>query len=297
MEGRLFNIQKFSLHDGPGIRTTVFFKGCNLHCRWCANPESQSAAIQNTLDRQKCTGCGICVAACPNGARRMEGVFPVTDPALCTGCGSCAAACPVGAAGAEGYTMTANAVLETVRKDKVFYDGSGGGVTFSGGEVLLQLPFATELARLLRKEGIHVAAETAGAVPETVFSAFLQEVDLVLMDLKHYDSAAHKAGTGVGNGQILGNLRLLRRSGKPFVLRIPVIPGFNDSLEDALGFAKTLKDLDIWEAELLPFHRLGAKKYALLGREYDYENQPSLRAEDLEAFSQTLTGQGIRVIR
>ena len=141
-----------------------------------------------------------------------------------------------------------------------------------------------------------MAAETAGAVPEGVFSAFLEEIDLVLMDLKHYDSAAHKAATGVGNEQILENLRLLRRSGKPFILRIPVIPGFNDSSQDALGFAKVLKELDIREAELLPFHRMGAKKYALLGRVYEYENQPSLKTEDLEAFSQILTGQGIRVI-
>ena len=295
MEGRLFHIQKFSLHDGPGIRTTVFFKGCNLRCRWCANPESQLSAIQNTLDKDKCTGCGTCVIACPAGARKMAGAFPVSERTLCTGCGACAAACPVGAAGVEGYAMTAEEVLEEARKDKVFYDSSGGGVTFSGGEVLLQPAFAGALARILRQAGIHVAAETAGAVPEDVFSAFLEETDLVLMDLKHYDSAAHKAGTGVGNEQVLGNLRLLRQSGKPFVLRIPVIPGFNDSAADALGFAKALKELDIREAELLPFHRLGAKKYALLGRTYDYENQPSLKTEDLEDFCRVLTEQGIRV--
>ena len=282
MEGHIFNIQKFCLHDGPGIRTTVFFKGCNLRCRWCANPESQQMRRQLTLDKIKCTGCGKCVAACPRGARSVAQGLCRVDAALCNGCKVCLQVCPGRAIGSEGRTVTVEEVLEETLKDKVFYDTSGGGVTFSGGEVLLQSAFAAELARQLREKGIHVAMETAGAVPLEAFSAFLREVDYVLMDLKHYDSDAHKAGTGEDNRQILENLRYLKDSGKPFLVRIPVIPGFNDSVADAQAFGKLLEELEIPEVQLLPFHQLGQHKYNLLNLQYAYAGTPRLHREDLE---------------
>ena len=292
----IFNIQKFCLHDGPGIRTTVFFKGCNLRCKWCANPESQKSTRQLTLDKGKCVGCGACVAACSQNARSMEEGFPKVNTALCNHCGACLENCPGGAIAMEGKFVDTEQVLAEVRKDKVFYDRSGGGVTLSGGEVLLKLPFAMELARRLHQEGIHVAVETAGVAKEERFRALLKEIDYVMMDIKHYDSAAHRAGTGRGNEQVLANLRILRDSGVPFLVRIPVIPGFNDSLEDAAAFALLLKEMDIFKVQLLPFHRLGCHKYELLGLAYDYADTPSMQAEELEDYSRAFTRLGIEVI-
>ena len=292
----IVNIQKFCLHDGPGIRTTVFFKGCNLRCKWCANPESQKSTRQLTLDKNKCTGCGACVATCPQNARTLEEGFPKVNAALCKRCGACREACPGGAIALEGKFVDTEQVLAEVRKDKVFYDRSGGGVTLSGGEVLLKLPFARELARRLHQEGIHVAVETAGVAKEERFRALLKEVDYVMMDLKHYDSAAHRAGTRRGNEQVLANLRILRDSGVPYLVRIPVIPGFNDSLEDAAAFARLLKEMDIMQVQLLPFHRLGCHKYELLGLAYDYADTPSMQAEELEDYSQVFIRLGIEVI-
>lgn len=296
MTGMIFNIQKFCLHDGPGIRTTVFFKGCNLRCRWCANPESQSMGMQLTLDKSKCTGCGACAAACPQNARTMEDGFPKGNTALCNCCGACLESCPNGAIALEGRSVDIEQVLAEVKKDKVFYDTSGGGVTLSGGEVLLQPAFATELARRLHTEGIHVAVETAGAVPEDVFSAMLEETDYVLMDLKHYDPAVHRRGTGVGNEQVLANLLRLQKSGMPYLVRIPVIPGFNDSLADGAAFARLLREMDIMKVQLLPFHRLGCHKYELLGVPYDYAQTPSLQREELEDYSREFARMGIEVI-
>ena len=293
----IFNIQKFCLHDGPGIRTTVFFKGCPLRCKWCANPESQKSTRQLTLDKNKCTGCGACVATCPQNARTMEEGLPKVNAALCKRCGACLEACPGGAIALEGKFVDTEQVLAEVRKDKVFYDRSGGGVTLSGGEVLLRLPFARELSRRLHQEGIHVAGETAGVAKEERFRALLKEVDYVMMDLKHYDSAAHRAGTRRGNEQVLANLRILRDSGVPYLVRIPVIPGFNDSLEDAAAFARLLTEMDIFKVQLLPFHRLGCHKYELLGLAYDYADTPSMQAEELSDNSREFTRMGNEVIK
>lgn len=296
MDGMIFNIQKFCLHDGPGIRTTVFFKGCNLRCKWCANPESQLTKLQLTLDQAKCTGCGACVAACSKEARTIAEGLSRVDESRCDGCGACVESCPNGAIAIEGTAMDIERVLAEVGKDKVFYEKSGGGVTLSGGEVLLQKEFAMELARRLREENIHVAIETAGAVPEKVLSSMLEEVDYVLMDLKHYDSAAHREGTGQGNEQILANLKILRDSGVPYLVRIPVIPGFNDRITDAAAFARLLQNLEIKEVQLLPFHRLGCHKYELLGQSYDYADTPSMQPEDLKDYSREFARMGIEVI-
>lgn len=295
MTGTIFNIQKFCLHDGPGIRTTVFFKGCNLRCQWCANPESQQMTHQLTMDAGKCAGCGSCVATCPQKARSVIQAVSAVDLQRCTLCGACIAACPAGAIGKEGRTVTVAEVVDEVMKDKPFYDRSGGGVTFSGGEVLLQTEFAGALADELRAKGVHVAIETAGAVESAVFVDFLEKVDFVLMDLKHYDSACHMSGTGADNRKILENIRLLRQSGRPFMVRIPVIPGYNDSLQDAQQFATLLAQLQILQVELLPFHRMGQHKYDLLGVEYGYAHVPPLPAESLLPYRQVFTQYGIEV--
>lgn len=288
MTARIFNIQKFCLHDGPGIRTTVFFKGCNLRCKWCANPESQKPDMQITWDSRKCTGCGKCAQVCPRGAKKPGN-------AGCVACGACVSVCPAGAIGKEGREATVEQILTEVLKDKVFYDHSSGGVTLSGGEVLLQGDFVKALADRLRKQGVHVAIETAGAVSESIFASVVQKMDYVLMDLKHYDTDKHLAGTGIGNVQVLANLRYLRSSGIPYTVRIPVIPGFNDAPEDASGFARLLTELDIKAVELLPFHQLGRHKYDLMNMDYEYGDFPQLHPEDLTEYRQRLEQYSIDV--
>lgn len=293
MKANIFNIQKFCLHDGPGIRTTVFFKGCNLRCSWCANPESQCSFRELTLDPELCRRCGICAAKCPAGARRMEET-PVVDPAACTNCAGCMEVCPAQAIGMEGREASLQEILEEVKKDKAFYDHSGGGVTFSGGEVLLQQEFAAELARRLHEEGIHVAAETAACVPRERFEALLRELDYIFIDLKHHDPLRHREGTGLGNELALSNIRIAAESGKAMKIRIPVIPGYNDAIADAEAFARLLLSMNIHEVQLLPFHQLGEKKYSLLGREYSYRDVPQLHREDLNAYTEAFACLGVR---
>lgn len=296
MRGNIINIQKFCLHDGPGIRTTVFFKGCNLRCAWCANPESQVMDMQLTLDREKCSVCGRCVNICPPGAREIVAGKLCFDPDRCSGCGLCIGECPVHAIGQEGRSVSAYEVAQEVMKDQAFYAHSGGGVTFSGGEVLMQPEFAAELARLLRAQGVHVAIETAAAVSSERFRSFLNEIDYVLIDLKHYDQTAHIRGTGVGNEDILENVCALRESGLGFLVRVPVIPGFNADIQDAEGFARLLNGLDIHEVQLLPFHQLGERKYALLGMEYRLAGEGQLHREDLQEYAAVFEKNGIHAL-
>jgi len=296
MRGNIFNIQKFCLHDGPGIRTTVFFKGCNLRCAWCANPESQQTGMQLTLDRKKCTACARCVNICPTRAREIVDGRLCFNQDLCSGCGLCIGQCPVQAIGREGRSVSAHEVAQEVLKDQVFYAHSGGGVTFSGGEVLMQQEFAVELARLMRAQGVHVAIETAASVPMEQFSAFLNEIDYAIIDLKHYDDAAHRRGTGLGNADILKNILAVQKSGLGFLVRIPVIPGFNASLEDAQRFVQLLKEMDIHEVQLLPFHQLGERKYALLDREYAFAGAPQLHREDLLEYAAVFEKNGVHAL-
>lgn len=293
MRGQIFNIQKFCLHDGPGIRTTVFFKGCNLRCRWCANPESQNGDLQLSLDREKCTACGRCANICPTNAREVVNGMLVFDSKRCNHCGLCIGECRSKAIGREGSNVSSHEVLTELMKDQAFYAHSGGGVTFSGGEVLMQQVFATELARQLRSKGVHVAIETAAAVPTESFREFLREVDYVLIDFKHYDDARHLEGTGIGNAQVLENLAVLKQSGLDFLVRIPVIPGFNDSIEDARGFARTLACMGIREVQLLPFHQLGERKYQLLDMEYSFAGVKQLHAEDLKEYLKPFAECGV----
>lgn len=289
----IFNIQKFSLHDGPGIRTTVFLKGCPLRCRWCANPESQSARMQLLYDRAKCLRCGRCAAGCPGGAISMAADGIHIDEKKCISCGSCAAGCPGDALSVEGKPMAVDEVLRVCMQDAMFYEESGGGVTLSGGEPLCHPEFALALLTALKQRGIHTAVETTGCVAADVFDRVTAQADLLLFDVKHPDSERHMWGTGVGNGQILDNLRRAIAAGKAVLPRIPVIPGFNDSPDTAKRFAALLTDAGAKRAQLLPFHQFGEKKYALLGRDYDMSNVKPLHEEDLEGFRRILCDAGI----
>lgn len=290
MKGMIFNIQKFSIHDGPGIRTTIFFKGCNLKCKWCANPESQCISSQITLNPQKCIGCKRCISACPTNARAFNAIsaFPVTDADKCIFCLKCQEICPTEAIETEGTERTVDEIVSEALKDKAFYDISGGGVTLSGGEVLLQKDFAVQLCKKFHEKNISVAVETAACIAPEIFSDFTQYVDFVFVDLKHYSSPKHMEGTGMGNEQIIENIRWLSRTEIPFIIRIPVIPGFNDSANDAHGFGKLLKSLNVHQVQLLPFHQMGEPKYAKLNKTYAFQGQPGLHPEDLEPYKKII---------
>jgi pyruvate formate lyase activating enzyme len=263
--GRVFDVQRFSLHDGPGIRTVVFLKGCPLRCAWCANPESQQAAPQIAWFESLCAGCGRCVPACPRGAISIDGGRVRTDRRLCTACGECAAACSRGARRLMGREATVDEVMNEVRRDAVFYRRSGGGVTFSGGEPLAQPEFLLECLRRCRRWGYHTAVETCGQARWEDLRAAADVTDLFLYDLKHLDPLRHERLTGVRNALIIRNLERLLELGAAVTVRVPVVPGANDdhdSLEALAAFVAGHPR--IRRVELLPCHALGAHKYAAL---------------------------------
>lgn len=289
----IFNIQKFSLHDGPGIRTTVFFKGCPLRCLWCANPESQRGAVEMAWDEEKCIRCMACVSDCPAQAMLNRGNQIVFERDNCIGCQSCMEICPQRALSAEGELMTLEKVLQKVLQDRPFYEESGGGVTLSGGEALEQAEFAIALLEALRRENIHTACETTGYAETDLFRRFIEPVDLLLFDLKHYDREKHFAATGVYPEKILSNLKLAIANEKEVILRIPVIPGINDSLSDAKGFAALIKTTGAKRLDLLPFHQFGQKKYALLNRTYALREVKQLYKEDLLMYRDVFLADGL----
>ncbi|MDR2742292.1 MAG: glycyl-radical enzyme activating protein, partial [Treponema sp.] len=285
--GFIFNIQKFCIHDGPGIRTVVFFKGCPLRCRWCSNPESQSNDAEILWESRFCVHCLRCAAVCPVKAV-SEG--PLIDRRLCTGCGTCAVACPKGALTLSGKARALEEVIALCMQDLAFYQESGGGVTLSGGEALYQAPFAAGLLDALGERGVHRAIETAGFVPKEVFAGLISRTDLILFDVKHYDRERHREGTGVDSGIIFANLRTALDQGAEVLPRIPVIPGYNDGPEDARGFAALLKDFGFRRVQLLPFHQFGEGKYQSLQKPYALKGIPSLRREDLGEYQKVFAG-------
>ena len=243
----VFNIQSYSIHDGPGIRVTVFVKGCPLRCRWCANPESNLARPQLMFYAAKCTACGRCMEVCPEKAilPGMKEGKPValTRREKCTDCGRCAEVCPAGARELAGKEMTVQAVLDQVLKDKLFLDASGGGMTVSGGECLAHPDFTEALLYAAREAGLHTAAESCCYAPEAVVDKAFRYLDLGLLDIKHMDSAAHKALTGVPNELILSNIRhVVHDLKKAVTVRVPTVPGCNDSEENIAATARFVKE-------------------------------------------------------
>jgi pyruvate formate lyase activating enzyme len=295
MEATVFGIQKFSIHDGPGIRTAIFFKGCNLHCRWCANPESQDHAIELIYDVKVCLKCKLCEANCAGHAIQWKkGCFAI-DKKLCSLCRKCLETCPAGAISFAGRKYQLVEIISEVLKDKAFYDQSGGGVTLSGGEPLMQSMFLSALIDALHTRQIHVALETAACVPLEQFAAIAGKVDLLLVDFKHYDTQMHILATGSDNRQVAANIKYALTGNIPLIVRIPVIPGFNDSNQDARGFTQALGSLGVHEVHLLPFHPFGAAKYTLLGILDPYANIPPLPKEDFAGFADILTAAGFDV--
>lgn len=278
-QATIFNIQKFSIHDGPGIRTVVFFKGCQLRCRWCANPESQKGTPELYQVKNKCIGCGACVSACPAGALSAEKDGIAVAREQCTACGSCAAECYAHALSMKGMRYTTDEILHRIAQDAPFYRNSGGGYTLSGGEPLLQADFCIELAQKCARAGFHGAIETCGFGDTEAFKTLVRWMDVVFFDIKHMDDAVHKAVTGVSNQLILHNLESIQADAKEVVLRTPVIPGTNDSTETITAIAAFccgLEKVHTWE--LLPYHKLGEYKYESLGTDYTLKGtQPPAR--------------------
>lgn len=253
MKATIFDIQRGSYVDGPGIRTTIFFKGCNLKCKWCHNPESQSPYRQILFYKDKCTGCGKCKQVCPYHFEK------------CDFCGKCTLLCPHDAREICGKEYTVEETLVEILKDKEFFRASNGGVTFSGGECMLQINFLEELLKRCKENNVHTAVDTAGNVPWNYFERILPFTDLFLYDVKAYTEELHKAGTGVSNVLILENLRKLKQANAEIIVRVPVIPEFNGNDIEMKKIAGFIKSLEIKKVELLPYHAMGEYKWAATG--------------------------------
>lgn len=284
--GSVFDIQRFSLHNGPGIRTTVFLKGCPLRCWWCHNPESQSFKSEIMFWENRCIACSACVQACEQGAITFVNGFPQTDFNKCTYCGACIAACYADAREMVGEEMTPAQVLAKIKLDLTFYDESKGGVSFSGGEPLGQPEFLLALLQACRKEEINTVVDTSGFASWSVFEQILPYVNLFLYDFKGFDPTGHQKYTYASNELILDNLRKLGEQSCRIILRMPIIPGINDdphSLSSAAAFAATLPNLE--EIDLLAYHQIALEKYKRINRPYllDLAQPTPERMEEIAA--------------
>lgn len=291
-EGIVFDIQRYSIHDGPGIRTIVFLKGCPLSCFWCSNPESQQLAPNIMFQQERCISCGKCLSACPTGALSTEHPGTV-DYQKCVGCGECANVCPTGALVLKGEKTRVEELVRILKKDAITYRKSGGGITLSGGEPLVQWEFSVELLKACKAQGWHTAMETAGFGSETAVEAVFPLVDLTLLDIKSTDSRVHKKYTGATNDVILSNAARITRLSKTIV-RVPTIPGvnaFDEEFVNIAQFAKTLHGVDT--IHILPYHTYGENKYSMMGKEYKMDKKiKALQREDVKKYQKILQSQG-----
>jgi pyruvate formate lyase activating enzyme len=290
----IFNIQRFSIHDGPGIRTVVFFKGCPLSCRWCHNPESQNFGLDVLYSAERCRLCAACVAHCPHHAIvRAEDQMLLTDD--CVRCGTCVDFCSAEARAIAGRFLTVRQILDEIERDTVFYDESGGGVTFSGGEPLRHPEILEVLLHKCRARRIHSAIETCGAAPREAVLRLCSHADIVLYDLKLIDSDRHREYTGAPNRNILENLVALAAVHHNLVVRVPLVPGVNDRPADAGDFRRFLAGIRFRRLDIVPYHRVGVGKYRRLGREYLLEDTQPPSEEEMAELAATLEAAGIPV--
>ncbi len=292
----IMEIERFAIHDGPGIRTTVFLQGCPLHCRWCANPESHKIGVHLMYLSNKCIGCGACYEACNYSAISFVNNRPVFHREKCVACKECERVCLQDAIHFSGEMLSIEQIMEVILRDKDYYVNSGGGVTVSGGEAFVQFEGLMELLKQCREQGIHTAIETCGQYSVEKLKQALPLLDLVLFDLKHTDPEKLFEYTGGNLEQILGNIKYIA-SVDPgrIIIRVPVIPHFNFDLQSIEKILDTVKELGILEVHLLPYHTLGINKYEQLGRKYELKAKKSLLKKDLEPYRLLGESKGLTV--
>jgi len=296
VKGLIFDIRKFSIHDGPGIRTTVFFKGCPLACWWCHNPEGQSFEPQLVERLSRCIRCGSCVLACRQGAVQLVSEVPTTDRELCLLCGDCVEGCAADARQIAGHEMSVEEVLDEIQRDLPFYESSGGGVTFSGGEPLSQVEFLVEILRACKRIELHTSLDTSGYAPWDNLDMVREYVDLFLYDLKLVDDEQHYRYTGVSNQVILENLEKLSQKGHQIVVRVPLIPGITASIDNIQAIGSLVSGLgNIERVDLLPYHASAEGKYDRLGLEYELAGRASPAETEMLDLAETLLGFGLSV--
>ncbi|MBR5489862.1 MAG: glycyl-radical enzyme activating protein [Oscillospiraceae bacterium] len=289
--GRIFNIQRFSTHDGPGIRTTVFFQGCPVKCFWCQNPESQPINFVLMFNEDNCIGCGNCVSQCPLSVPQMDEGFPKFDREKCCGCGKCAQFCPVEALKLSGYETSVEEVYKEIMKDYLQYTNSGGGVTLSGGEVMLQPDFAAALLKKCKESGLHTIIETCGFAPWAAFEKVIPYTDEFYWDIKKVDSFLHRQATGVNNELILSNAEKLSKTGKNMRFRMPLIPGFNDNEDDICALRTLVCERfgrDVECIDLLRYNSLGEIKFQRIGRSNEAPSMQPQTDEQIEHLNMLL---------
>ena len=300
----VFNVQKYNMYDGPGVRTIVFFKGCPLRCKWCSNPESVKPGYQILLKKDQCTNCGACAAACPEGIHSLnDGIHKVDRTINCTGCRKCTAVCPHGAIEIAGEQKNLSELLELVKEDLMFYEISGGGITLGGGECTMQAEAAKNLLMACKQEGINTAIETCGYTKTEKFLEIAEFVDLFLFDIKHMDPRRHNELTGVSNDLILHNLSELLKRRYNVTIRMPMLKGINDSqaeIHAVIEFLTPYKDQSNFKGiDLLPYHKLGVNKYNQLEQTYPIEGDPSLSGQDINRIEKWIQEYDfpVRVVR
>ena len=289
-KGLIFDIKKYAIHDGPGIRTTVFFKGCPLQCLWCHNPESWKAQAELGFREGRCLGCGQCAEVCPHESISLVENRSMTDVEKCVLCGRCVDVCLAGARQIIGREMAVSEVMAEVERDVIFYDQSGGGVTFSGGEPLMQPDFLMALLNQCRERNIHTAVDTSCYAEPEIVESVAKKTDLFLCDLKHMDNEMHERFTGVGNKLILENIRRISQADKKIIIRIPIIPGFNDekaNIEATGKFAASLSG--IGRIDILPFNRGGMEKSARLSDEIKSMRVETPDEEQMSSIAENLS--------
>jgi pyruvate formate lyase activating enzyme len=293
-QGLVFNVMRFSLHDGPGIRTTVFFKGCPLDCWWCHNPEGLRPEPEVVYFADRCLGCGDCVAVCPNQAITWNG-RPVRDAQICQTSGECAAVCPAQATQIVGHWVTVEQLMRDIARDSIFFEESGGGVTFSGGEPFLQARFLEALLDACRAQRIHTVVETCGVARPSTLVRLSRKVDLFYYDLKVMETAKHRKYTGSSNETILANLQALAAQHNNIIVRMPVIPTINDDEQNAEDLARFLTAAGLFRLDLLPYHHIGTDKYVRLNRAYRLGDLKPPPAEQILAMAEAFRRRGLEV--